>query len=180
MRIIAGIYKGRIVPSPKGLDVRPTLDRTKETLFNIINFNLPNAVVLDLFAGTGQLGFEALSRGAEKVAFCDVDKRCTQNISQFASLLKANCTVHNQTYDAFLATTNQKFDVVFIDPPYQSGVYENVLEKLCFNKLLNEDALVICECARENVLPDSVQLLKKYSSREIGTVRFEFYKLVEE
>ena len=180
MRIIAGRYKGRVVPSPKGLDVRPTLDRTKETLFNIINFQMPQAVVLDLFAGTGQLGFEALSRGAESVVFCDVDRRCTQSITEFATKLQANCQVRNVSYDAFLATCNDKFDVVFIDPPYQSGVYVDVLHKLCHFKLLSQDALVVCECARDTVLPETVDLLTKYDSRQIGTVRFEFYKLLEE
>lgn len=175
MRVIAGKYKGRTLVAPKQ-DARPTLDRMKETLFNILNFKLQQATVLDLFAGSGQLAIESLSRGAVRAVMCDNSRDAVAAIKTNFDKIGLKAEIINCDYQQCLAMLNCQFDVVFIDPPYRSGYYVDVLDKLCACNLLCDDAVVVCEHLAEIDLPQAVADLQIYDSRKIGTVRFDFYR----
>lgn len=178
MRVIAGKFKGRKLDIPK-TTLRPTLDRTKETLFNILQTYVPNAKVLDLFAGSGGLGLEAISRGAEFCVFVDINKDASK-------IIKANCekcgvqnaSVVNLPYDVAITGLKQKFDLVFADPPYADGFYYDILKRLEKSDLLAKDAIVVLEHDTETELPDSVGNLSKYRQKIMGKCSFSFYQVV--
>ncbi len=175
MRVIAGKYKGRTLIAPK-YDTRPTLDRMKETLFNIINYRLQDATVLDLFAGSGQLAIESLSRGAVRAIICDNNRQAVDSIKQNFAKIGITPEIMFCDYNRCLAEVCCKFDVIFVDPPYKSDYYLSVLNAVCVNDLLNENGIVICEHLAEDDLPKTVSCLDKYDSRKIGTVMFDFFQ----
>lgn len=175
MRVIAGKYKGRTLVAPKQ-DARPTLDRMKETLFNILNFKLQHATVLDLFAGSGQLAIESLSRGAVRAVLCDNSRDAVAAIKANFDKIGLKAEIINCDYQQCLAMLNCQFDIVFVDPPYRSDYYVDVLDKLCAYNLLCDDAVVVCEHLAEIDLPQAVSNLQVYDSRKIGTVKFDFYR----
>lgn len=156
MRVITGQARGRRLISPEGYDVRPTTDKVKESLFNIIQFRLAGANVLDLFAGSGQLGIEALSRGAERAVFVDSSRKSLDVVKKNIELCRF--TPQAQTYlldaTAFLRTTNERFDIVILDPPYHKELCISALELL--GDAVNEDAVVICETQSDEELPESI------------------------
>ena len=156
MRVITGSARGRRLISPEGFDVRPTTDKVKESLFNIIQFSLPGAVVLDLFAGSGQLGIEALSRGADRVVFVDSARKSLDVVKKNIELCKfQDCS---QTYlcdfASFIKTTAEKFDIVLLDPPYQKNLCVEALSRL--SDIVNEDAVIICETQGDEDLPEEI------------------------
>lgn len=177
MRVIAGKYKGRTLIAPKE-DVRPTLDRMKETLFNILNFKLQGAIVLDLFAGSGQLAIESLSRGADRVIMCDNSRDAVNVIKTNFAKISVEPQIVLGDYAECLRRLNCKFDVVFVDPPYRSNFYIDALSKLCEFNLLAEDAIVVCEHLAETDLPETVAELQVYDTRKMGTVKFDFFRRI--
>ena len=146
MRIITGRARGVRLKAPKGLSTRPTSDRVKESLFNILGARVQNRRVLDLFAGTGSLGLEALSRGAARAVMVD---RATGNILQdnaeHAKLSELARIMRGDVFTALtrLAADGETFDLVFCDPPYGKGLWERALTALDGSSLLSEGALVI-------------------------------------
>ncbi|MCM1395857.1 MAG: 16S rRNA (guanine(966)-N(2))-methyltransferase RsmD [Corallococcus sp.] len=174
MRVIAGKYKGRSLVAPKS-DTRPTLDRTKETLFNILNFKLRGSVVLDLFAGSGQLAIESLSRGAERVILCDNSRDAVAAVKANFAKIGETADLYSCDYQQCLSRVKTKFDIVFVDPPYQSCYYLDVLSKLAQFDLLNDDGIVVCEHSRDCDIGEANGYIL-YDSRKIGTVEFSFYK----
>lgn len=148
MRIIAGIARGRQILAPKGMDTRPTLDRVKESLFGILQFRLAGSRVLDLFAGSGNLGLEALSRGAAFVVFNDHAKNCCTVIEDNLSKLQfsSKAMVYQLDYNVLLSRLQggEPFDLVFLDPPYADGA-QKAAERLFSEGLVAEDGLVIVE-----------------------------------
>ncbi|MDE7454702.1 MAG: 16S rRNA (guanine(966)-N(2))-methyltransferase RsmD [Clostridia bacterium] len=178
MRVIAGKYKGRSLVAPKQ-DTRPTLDRMKETLFNILNFKLQNATVLDMFAGSGQLAIESLSRGANRVVLCDNSREAVVAIKENYEKIELKPELYCCDYMQCLLQLNCQFDIVFVDPPYKSGLYQNVLCKLCELNLLADAGIVVCEHLAETDLPCEIGCLQKYDTRKMGTVKFDFYKRSE-
>lgn len=175
MRVITGKYKGRKLVAPKS-DARPTLDRMKETLFNILDSRLRNALILDLFAGSGQLAIECLSRGAKKAVLCDNNKQALEAIkANFSKIGETPCVVLGDFRDC-LMRTEERFDVIFVDPPYKSGFYREVLESVSARGLLSEDGVVVCERAADELLPDTVGDLVCFDRRKMGAVGFDFYK----
>lgn len=175
MRVITGKYKGRKLIAPAE-DTRPTLDRTKETLFNIINPYLHDAVVMDLFAGSGQLAIESLSRGARRAILCDNSKSAIKAIKANYEKIDATLELYEGDYRSFLRTIGVKADVVFVDPPYSSGYYAEVLDLVDNLDLLTDSGVVVCEHAVELQLPSEVGGLCMYDSRKIGSVNFSFYR----
>ena len=132
MRVITGTARGKRLKELPGLDTRPTTDRVKEGLFNIIQFDIEGRRVLDLFAGTGQLGIEALSRGA---AFCDFVDRNPAAVKIVRENLQATGladrgTVHNRDFAAFLPGIRRRYDLIFLDPPYALPALEQALERI--------------------------------------------------
>lgn len=178
MRVITGKYKGRSLVAPKH-DARPTLDRMKETLFNIVNANLQGANVLDLFAGSGQIAIECLSRGASRAILCD-------NSRDAVSAIRANFEKIGETPELMFCDFRDclkrlpcQMDLVFVDPPYKSGFYTEVLNELDKLNVLKETGLVVCEHAQDVELPSNVGKLKLVDCRKMGTVKFSFYERCE-
>ena len=143
MRVISGKSRGKKLVSLEGNNTRPTLDRVKEALFNIIQFNVQDAVVLDLFAGTGALGVEALSRGAKEAIFCDkvldAIKVIKQNVTNTNNLDKS--IIINKDYKdvlEILSKQNKKIDIVFLDPPYKTNLAIESLQKIIMSNLLTK------------------------------------------
>ena len=147
MRVIAGKARGKTLGTPRGQATRPTADRVKEAMFSIIQFDLPGAKVLDLFGGTGQLGIEALSRGAESAVF--VDERldaCTlikENLSKTGLSLQAK--VIRSDYAAYLRTCKEKFDIILLDPPYAELFLENSLNLITEIDILQSGGIIVTE-----------------------------------
>ena len=174
MRVITGKYKGRSLVSPQN-DARPTLDRMKETLFNIVDKKLPDACVLDLFAGSGQLAIECLSRGAKRAIMCDNNRLSLAAIKTNFAKIGETPEVEFCDFRQCLARVDAKFDVIFVDPPYKSNFYNVVLEEVDKRNLLADDGWVVCEHAAEDDLPQTVGALTLFDCRRMGTVKFSFY-----
>ena len=175
MRVISGKYKGRKLVAPKGENTRPTLDRTKETLFNMLSFDLPQSNCLDLFAGSGQIGIECLSRGANSCVFCDNNIDAVKVIKQnLASLGIADQQVLKIDYKVALKSfaTNQ-FDLIYLDPPFNADMYVEVLCLIDQYNLLADGGQVVCECNQPFEIPQQYQVVR---NRKIGTVQFVFLK----
>jgi len=154
MRIIAGTARGTTLETPAGDNTRPTLGRVKENFFNAINFDVIGARVLDLFAGSGQLGLEALSRGAREAVFVDADAECIKIIKRNAQKTKLyeKCSILKRDYSEYLSEAEkcvnfEKFDIVFIDPPYERGkrLIKNSVDRLLKNGFVYGGGLLICE-----------------------------------
>lgn len=157
MRIIAGTAKGRTFRAPEGRSTRPTLDRVREAMFGMVQFDVENAKVLDLFAGSGGLGLEALSRGAKSVVFCDNDRKACSLIQENVSTLgfsdraEVFCSDCMQLLER-LAFSGNRFSLVLLDPPYEAGLYEPVMHALVEKRLLLPNCIVLAEHAIKNPL----------------------------
>lgn len=156
MRVIAGSFKGRKLQTPEGMDVRPTTDKVKEAVFSAVQFDLYGASVLDLFSGSGQMGIEALSRGAEQAVFVDISPKSLNitrnNISSLVLEDKAMCYLSDGR--DFLKTDRKSYHIAFLDPPYEKGLIEDVLPML--EKRIVPGGKVVCEHEKELVLPDVI------------------------
>lgn len=174
MRVIAGTARSLKLSTPEGMDTRPTTDRIKETLFNMIQFDIQGACFLDLFAGSGGIGIEALSRGAKEAVFVDNGKEACSCIEKNLkhTRLEASGSVYKQ--DVFVALTaleyRQKFDIVFMDPPYHKELEQRVLEYFTASSLADENTLFIFEAALDTELdfleklPYEVVKIKQYKT----------------
>lgn len=182
MRIISGKYRGTVIPSPKEEIVKPTLDRVKENIFNIIQFKVQNAVCLDLFCGSGALGLECISRGAERVFFVDNNKQNIANLKKFNEKLKIeNSTLlTSDFYDALksFSNNNLKFDIIFLDPPYESNLAEVSLQKIFKFGLLSPTGVVVWEHPTNS--EQSKFKTKIKDTRIYGKVQIDFLGYSEE
>lgn len=151
MRVITGLARGRKLFEPLGSDIRPTTDMVKEAIFNIIQFDVPGRKVLDLFAGTGQLGIEALSRGAASAVFVDADGNACRLILQNLDHCDFEAKVQRSDALAYLESCG-KFDLIFIDPPYSSDLAQRALEKIYQFDILEEGGIIVCESGRDSQL----------------------------
>ena len=152
MRVITGAVRGRRLKTPENYDIRPTTDNVKEAVFNIIQFDIEGRRVLDLFAGTGQLGIECLSRGAESAVFIDKDRAAAQIIRDNLKTCGLKATVLQEDAVSFLRHCGQ-FDLIFVDPPYDSELYDSVLESINLVDILSDGGIIICERPREKTMP---------------------------
>jgi len=147
MRVITGKARGVSLKTPEGLQTRPTADRVKEALFSIIQFDIPGVRVLDLFGGTGQLGIEALSRGAQSAVFVDSgDKACAlirENLRR--TKLEQDARVVRADYMQFLCTCREQFGIIFLDPPYAEVFLENALKKITEIDILRTGGIIVAE-----------------------------------
>ena len=180
MRVITGTARGRRLATLPGLDTRPTSDRIKEAVFNILQFEIEGRRVLDLFAGSGQLGIEALSRGAAGCVFIDRNPQAAAIIKD--NLKHAGLTAGTQVLcqDAlsFFVHPNDRFDLVLIDPPYASGLYQPVLERL--SPIVRPGGAVVCECDVRTVLPERVDGLQKERVFRYGKTAIWLYRRAAE
>jgi len=147
MRVITGSARGISLKTPEGLSTRPTADRVKEALFSAIQFHIPAARVLDLFGGTGQLGIEALSRGAKSAVFIDNQESACKLIRENLrrTRLEASAQVIRSDYAAYLQKCNQKFDIIFLDPPYAEKFLENSLKMITEIDILQSGGIIVAE-----------------------------------
>ena len=155
MRVISGSARGRRLKELQGMDTRPTTDKVKESLFNIIQFEIEGRRVLDLFGGTGQLGIEALSRGADHCTFVDMRKEAAALIRENLRLtgLSERSRVVQGDALSFLSSCGEKFDVILLDPPYHTELLEKSVERITEFDILREHGIIICESAAERELP---------------------------
>ena len=151
MRVISGTARGLKLDSLDGLTTRPTLDRVKESIFNMLFDKPVSAIVLDLFAGSGGLGIDALCRGAQFCTFVDIEKKALEIVSKNVSKARFSdrAKIVNSDFRKLLDTTTDSYDIVFVDPPYSAGFVPEVLDMLYNRHLLNEGALVVVESDRD-------------------------------
>ena len=174
MRVITGTCRGRRLKSPTGNDVRPTTDNVKEAVFNIIRSDVEGRRVLDLFAGTGQLGIEALSRGAKEAVFVDASPASLKIVKENLQLCSLQGAVVRSDAVAYLSRCGS-FDLIFVDPPYASGLYEKVLESINLFDILSEGGIIIVEADRDCVLPDMALPYRRLKEYRYGKVKICTY-----
>ena len=177
MRVITGSARGkRLITVPGNDVVRPTTEKTKEAVFSSIQFDIEGRRILDLFAGSGQLGLEALSRGALKVTFVD-------NSDVSLSVVKTNlkgtdfendATLVKSDFKSFLARTKDVFDIAFLDPPYGTGILEEALPLVCDK--MSSFGIVICEHPKDEVLPETVKDFTVYRIYKFGKIYVTVYR----
>lgn len=168
MRIVAGKYRSRIIKAPNTQNTRPTSDMVRESLFNALGFQCQNASCLDVFAGSGALGIEAISRGAKKCIFIDNQDLAIAAIKENLNTLKIeNAQVMKKDYTV-IASLNESFDLIFFDPPYKMPVFKEILSIIEKMHLLNETGIIVYESNRENMLHDDVAgfRMKQYFHRD--------------
>ncbi len=181
MRIIAGTARGRKFDAPKGMDTRPTLDRVKESMFGMLQFDLPGSHVLDLFSGSGNLGLEAASRGATLVVCNDRSRECVEQIRKNAELLKLDHVVKTTSLDYVeciekFRREGSSFQFVFIDAPYADGTAALAAEKVFQSEILADGGRVLIEHAMNlppNVADDKA---KATDTRRYGTCAITIYE----
>ena len=176
MRIVSGSARGRKLITPSGMEIRPTTDKVKEALFSILQFDLPGTRVLDLFAGTGQLGLEAISRGAAHAVFTDSSKKALELVKKNIALtgFGPQSTVLQTDAFSFLAATGDSFDIVLMDPPYEKGLCEKAAALL--PRVLRPGAIVVCETRPEEPLPETIGPLAVYKEYRYSGVRLTVYR----
>ncbi len=184
MRIISGSAKGRRLATPSDRRIRPTADRVKESLFNILAVQLgswSDLRVLDLFAGTGNLGIEALSRGAAEALFIDANREAALLVKknlEIAGLADRGRVLQKEVLGALKSLKpTEPFGIVFIDPPYQQGLSGKVLEFLAASALIDEDSLIVAETAAKEDIPSRVGGLQKFDRRVYGDTVIHFFSL---
>lgn len=150
MRVIAGTARSLPLKTPEGMDTRPTTDRIKETLFNMLQAYVPGAVFADLFSGSGGIGIEALSRGAEKAYFIENAPKavsCIQQNLAFTKMADRAIVIKQDVFSGLSGIGEENVDVIFMDPPYKSGYEKNVLALLQNMRFVTEDTLIVAEAA---------------------------------
>lgn len=177
MRIIAGEYKGRRLTSPLDDRVRPTTDKAKEAIFSILTNEIYGSYVLDLFAGSGNLGLEALSRGAEHCWFADSSQDSLKLIRGNISYCKADekSTVIPGDFRKVLSRLEQQMDIILLDPPYGKKMLPECFDLITEYDLLAENGLIVAEHRRDEVLPDTMGKFEKIKERRYGTIVISIY-----
>lgn len=181
MRVVAGSLKGRIIKSITGNKTRPTLDKVKEAMFNALGQFFLGGVALDLFAGSGNLGIEAISRGIDKCIFIEKDYHAYKIIKENLENLKIDdkaIVYKNDAFKAlkFLLVNNYKFDYIFLDPPYNKQRINDIIIFLEDNNMLNDNALIICEYLKEDELISSYQNIHLNKTYLYGITKISIYK----
>jgi len=184
MRVISGICRGMKLIAPAGKATRPTSDRVKEALFNIISsrFSFDGASILDICSGTGALGIEALSRGAASSVFIENDRNTLASLEKNISDPRIKNRSEIAAMDAvkalsLLARRGKKYDVVFFDPPYNSDLYLHLIEALGILDILNSNAIFVVECSTHKPLPGAFGSLVRFDSRIYGNTVLDFFTL---
>lgn len=178
MRVITGLAKGRRLEELPGLDTRPTASRVKEGLFSAIQFDIEGRRVLDLFAGTGQLGIECLSRGA---VFCDFVDSAPAALNIVRRNVKTcgfeeRCACHGKDFTAFLGRCREKYGLIFLDPPYASGNLERALDQITAIDIVTGNGIIVCESPVEHEMPELPQPYEKGGEYRYGKIKVTLYR----
>lgn len=177
MRIITGDLKGRRLYSPTDNKIRPTSDKVKESIFNMIAEYTEDAIVIDLFCGTGNMGLEAISRGARRVYFIDKARESIlltkKNIAHCKSEDKA--ILIGADYERGLTAIKEKVDLIFLDPPYKAGYLEDCIKRIDKASLLAPRGILVCEHSSEERLPDSIESMVKLKEKRYGKSIVDLY-----
>lgn len=182
MRVIAGKVGGLRLKTTKGLDLRPTLDRVKESIFNILAPQLEGSRVLDLFAGSGSLGIEALSRGAQEAVFVEKNPQAVQVIRENLShtgLASAARVIKGEALQTLAGLGPDSFDLIFVDPPYQSGLALAALEWISEKGILNPGGTLVIETSNRETLPERVGDLVQKRRLTFGGTLVHLYKRMQ-
>ena len=178
MRVIAGEFRGMKLIAPKGDDIRPTADRAREDIFNILSPYIADCTFLDIFAGTGAAGIEAVSRGAAKAVFVDNSQKSIELIRQNTQKTKRSENFEFFKSDAskFLHETIHSYDIIFLDPPYNFRDCEKLIRLISSRKLLKQGGVLAAEQARETQLPDTIGNLSLFRKKLYSASAVLFYK----
>ena len=178
MRVTSGTKKGTILWTKADMSIRPTADKIKQSIFNMIQFSVRERAVLDLFSGSGALGIEALSRGADFCTFVDTDTEAAEKNIKKVSFESRSLIVKNDFASFLKNKASGKYSLVFLDPPYKKGYIDEALRLMYEKKLLSEDALIILECdiTEEIFIPESYNIKKEIS---YGRVKIFILVLLE-
>lgn len=178
MRVITGKARGVQLKTPEGMQTRPTADRVKEALFSIINFDIPGAKVLDLFGGTGQLGIEALSRGAASAVFVDARedscKLIRENLKR--TKLEQDAKVIRSDYLDYLNRCREQYNIIFLDPPYAEVFLENAIKKITEIDILQSDGIIVAEHPLGKELPWEFEGFTRSKDYKYGKVLLTIYR----
>jgi 16S rRNA (guanine966-N2)-methyltransferase len=185
MRIISGSARGRKLLSPVGIGTRPTLDRIKEAIFNIIQNRVRGAVVVDMFSGTGSLGLEAASRGADKCYLIDMGDTTFEMLQKNVDNLKFNdkCKcLKGDTYKHMQTFADEKivFDLIFIDPPYAKDMIPPAIDIISKNGLLSKDGLIVCKIDSSEEIYEGNSMIHRSALRKYGNTTVLFYEYIGE
>ena len=178
MRVITGTARGVKLETVPGQDVRPTADRVKEGLFSAIQFEIEGRRVLDLFAGSGQLGIEALSRGAERAVFVDAGKNAAALVKENLrrSKLTDKAQVVQTDYFSYLSRCREKFGLIFLDPPYAENFLENALEKIVEFDILSSGGIIVAERPEGKELPQEFEGYTRSRDYRYGITLITLYR----
>ena len=176
MRVITGTARGRRLKEPQGMDIRPTTDKVKESMFSILQFDIEGRRVLDLFGGTGQLGIEALSRGASEVVFVDKSAAALKLIRENLELcgLSDRARVRSGDSLAYLRS-GERFDLIFLDPPYDTGLLEQALQDIAGFDICREHGIIMAENPADAVLPPLEAPYRLYREYRYGRIKLTVY-----
>lgn len=182
MRVITGTARGTRLKTPEGLLTRPTTDRVKEAIFSIIQFEVEGSRFLDLFAGSGQMGIEALSRGAASAVFVDGRREACKLVQDNLKLtrLSQKARVVQSDYLAYLERCRENFDLIFLDPPYAEVFLENALKKISEIDILSSRGIIICERPAEKLLDFEIPGLQRGKDYRYGKTWVTVFRRVEE
>jgi len=178
MRVISGSARGRRLKELPGMDTRPTTDQVKESIFNIIQFDVEGRRVLDLFAGTGQMGIEALSRGAAHATFVELAPAAAKIVRENVELTRFTdvSKVVQTDWRAFLSSCREKFDLIFLDPPYRTDMLENAMQTIAAIDILSEHGIMICESPLDKELPELAAPYEKGKEYRYGKIKVTLYR----
>ena len=182
MRVITGKARGVQLKTPEGMLTRPTADRVKEALFSIIHFDVPGARVLDLFGGTGQLGIEALSRGAKRAVFVDAREDACKIIRENLrrTRLEAQASVVRSDYMEYLRRCRERFEIVILDPPYAEAFLENALKCITEIDILQTGGIIITERPLGKELPCEFDGFTRSKDYKYGKTLLTLYRKDEQ
>jgi len=181
MRIIAGTLKGRTIAFPKAASIRPTQDRVREALFNVIAKKVRNSAVLDLYAGSGSLGIEAISRGAKSAVFVETNVQALRTIKANLKSLGVEDKAHVMKRDVFkaidkLSNDGKRFDIIFMDPPYYQDLPKKTLLKLEQHAILCPNNIIIIEHSCKDVMPECAYNITLKLQKKYGDTSLSFYQ----
>ena len=176
MRVITGSARGRKLQTLEGKDVRPTTDKVKESVFSIIQFQIQGRVFLDLFAGSGQMGIEALSRGAKKAYLVDRSLKSIRVIEQNVKTtgFEETAVITRQEAQGFLLSARENFDIAYVDPPFENGIIDEVLPMLALK--MNKGGVILCECAENEDVPECAGDFVLDRTYRYGKIKVSLYR----